>query len=131
MKNNSRQSREDTPLRPLLRRIYPAAAVMTAVSFGISCIRGASLGKLLGFLLGYGYMCFCYEYLARTCERAVVSEKARAVRMMRVCYGIRFAGLFALCAAAALTGLADMTGILLVQFFPRIILMFIQTKDNS
>lgn len=118
-------------LRPLLKRIYPVSAVMTAVCFAVTLIWGFSAENLIGFALGWGYMCLCYEYLARVCERAVASEKSRAVRMMRVCYAVRFAGLFILCAAAALTGLANFTGILLPQFFPKIILMFSEMSGSS
>lgn len=127
----SREIKEASVLRPLLRRIYPAAAVLSAVCFGVTLFWGFDWRQIIGFAAGYGYMCLCYEYLARTCERAVTLEKSRAVSAMRICYAVRFGGLFLLCAAAMLSRCAAFTGILIPQFFPRIILTYIQLRGDS
>ena len=45
-----------------------------------------------------------------------------AVRKMRICYAIRCTALVILSCAAAYTGIANFTGILIPQLFPKIIL---------
>lgn len=125
-------NKETSALRPLLNKIYPAGVVMTLVCWLFTLIWGFELKTLLGFLVGCGYMCLCYEYLARVCERAVRLDKKRGGRAVTACYMIRFAGLFALCAAGMLTGYLNFAGILLPQFFPKIILTVMQfTKGRN
>lgn len=119
-------NKETSTLRPLLNKIYPAGGVITAVCWLFTLIWGFELRTLLGFLVGYGYMCLCYEYLARVCERVVRLDRKRGGRAVTACYMIRFAGLFLLCAMGMLTGYLNFVGILLPQFFPKIILMVMQ-----
>lgn len=119
-------NKETSALRPLLNKIYPAGGVITAVCWLFTLIWGFELRTLLGFLVGYGYMCLCYEYLARVCERAVRLDRKRGGRAVTACYMIRFAGLFLLCAMGMLTGYLNFVGILLPQFSPKIILMVMQ-----
>lgn len=120
------EQNEKSQIRPLLSKIYPLGGILTAFCWVFTLIWGFKLENLLGFLIGYGYMCLCYEYLGRVCEKAVRLDKKRAGRAMTSCYLIRYAGLFGLCAAGMLTGYFSFTGILLPQFFPRIILSIMQ-----
>lgn len=124
------KNKEDTALsgketsvtRPLLNRIYKWGAVMTVICFAVTLIWGFRLSQLLGFGLGYGFMCAQFEYFGRCCEEAVKLDRKAAVRKMRVCYGLRMSALILLSCAAAYTGFANFTGILIPQLFPRMIL---------
>jgi len=113
-------------IRLLLEKIYPAAALMTAACWCVTLFGGFKIENLLGFAVGFGYMCLCYEYLGRVCERAAKLDKKRAGRAVTACYFIRSGGLFILCAAGMLTGRLSFAGLLIPQFFPRIILTVMQ-----
>lgn len=117
-------------VKPLLKKIYRCAAVMTTVCWCVTLIWGFQLKDLLGFAVGYGYMCLCMWYLGRTCERAVELSADKAKKSMLSCYVVRYAGLFVLCAAAMLTGLLGAVGVLLPQFFPRLILCALQASER-
>ena len=111
-----------SPLRELVRSMLVPMAVMTLVCWAVTLIWGFDLPTLIGFALGFVYVCVCYEYLAFSCEKAVELDVQKGKRVMLTCYLVRFAGLFALSAAAMLTGWVNVIGILVPQFFPRIIL---------
>ena len=108
--------------RPLLLMIYKWGAVLTVIGFAVTLFRGFKVTQLLGFLLGYGFMCAQFEYFGRSCESAVKLDKKSAVRKMRVCYAVRMSSLVILSCTAAYTGIANFTGILIPQLFPKIIL---------
>lgn len=114
--------KEASVTRPLLKMIYRWGAVLTVLCFGVTLIWGFRLSQLLGFGLGYGFMCGQFEYFGRCCESAVRLDRKLAVRKMRVCYTIRMSALVILSCAAAYTGFANFTGILIPQLFPRMIL---------
>ncbi|MBP5268862.1 MAG: hypothetical protein J6Z29_09885 [Ruminococcus sp.] len=108
--------------RPLLLKIYKWGAVLTVIGFAVTLFRGFKGSQLLGFLLGYGFMCAQFEYFGRSCESAVKLDKKSAVRKMRVCYAVRMSSLVILSCTAAYTGIANFTGILIPQLFPKMIL---------
>ena len=108
--------------RPLLVMIYKWGAVLTVIGFAVTLFWGFSFAQLLGFLLGYGFMCAQFEYFGRSCESAVKLDRKSAVRKMRVCYAVRVAALVILSCTAAYTGIANFTGILIPQLFPKMIL---------
>lgn len=108
--------------RPLLLKIYKWGAVLTVIGFAVTLFRGFKVSQLLGFLLGYGFMCAQFEYFGRSCESAVKLDKKSAVRKMRVCYAVRMSSLVILSCTAAYTGIANFTGILIPQLFPKMIL---------
>ena len=78
----------------------------------------------------WGYMCLCMYYLGVTCEKAVELEDKKAKRTMLGCYMTRYGVLFVLCAGAMLTKAVSPVGILLPQFYPRIILYVIQIRER-
>ena len=127
--------KDKSPLRELVRGMLAAMAVMTAVCWAITLLWGFDLPTLFGFAVGYVYVVVCYFYLARCCEKAVELDVQKGKRVMLTCYLVRFAGLFALSAAAMLTGSLNVIGILVPQFFPRIILttreFFINKKGSD
>lgn len=108
--------------RPLLLMIYKWGAVLTVIGFAVTLFREFKVSQLLGFLLGYGFMCAQFEYFGRSCESAVKLDKKSAVRKMRVCYAVRMSSLVILSCTAAYTGIANFTGILIPQLFPKMIL---------
>ena len=114
--------KEKSPLRRLVRSMLFPMAVMTLVCWAVTLIWGFDVPTLAGFALGYVYVIVCYEYLASSCEKAVELDVAKGKRVMLICFFVRFAGLFALSAAAMLTGFVNVIGILVPQFFPRIVL---------
>ena len=121
-------------LRPLVVKIARYGAVLSAAAFTVTLIWGFSLRTLVGFIAGYVIMCLSMMYLSRTCERAVSLDTEKAKRLMRKCYMLRFFGLFAVCAAAMLTKAVNVVGVLVPQFFPRIILtidQIISRKEDS
>lgn len=109
-------------LKPLLLKIYLFGGLMSAGCYAVTLLWGFDVKNLVGFAVGYVYLCLCYFYFGRVCERAVRSDIKRAARMMRSCYFLRYGGLFVLCATASLIGYANFTGIVIPQFFPRLIL---------
>lgn len=114
--------KEVSVTRPLLNRIYRWGGAMTALCFGITLIWGFELTQLLGFGLGYAFLCGQFEYFGRCCENAVRLDRKAAIGKMRACYAVRISALILLSCAAAYTGFANFTGILIPQLFPKIIL---------
>ncbi|MBQ8965729.1 hypothetical protein [Ruminococcus sp.] len=108
--------------RPLLNKIYKWGAVLTAACFAVTLLWGFQVSQLLGFGLGYAFMCGQFEYFGRCCESAVRLDRKSAVRKMRLCYALRMTALVILSCTAAYTGYANFTGILIPQLFPKIIL---------
>lgn len=109
-------------LKPILRKIYIFGGALSAACFALTLIWGFDLKNLIGFAAGYVYLCVCYFYFGRVCESAVKCNVKKAAHLMRVCYFTRYAGLFLLSGLAAGLGFANFTGIVIPQFFPRIIL---------
>ena len=120
----------NSELGGLLKSICLWGGVMSAVCWAFTLLWGFELPQLAGFVLGWGYMCLCMGYLGRTCERAVELDGKKAKRTMLGCYMIRYGLLFVLCAAAMLTRAVSAVGILLPQFYPRMILCVMQMRER-
>lgn len=120
------EKNEENEISRIVKKLLPKMAVLTIICFCFTLIWGFKLENLTGFLVGYVYVCWCYYYLGKTCERAVELDVVKAKRLMMRCYLIRYGGLFVLCALAMVTGTLNFTGILLPQFYPRIILTIMQ-----
>lgn len=131
MKSTSNESRL---LAPLTENIIRYGAVLCAAAWAVTLVSGFSLRTVFGFAVGYVFMCLSMIYLARTCERAVALDSERAKRLMKQCYFLRYMGLFAVCAFSMLTGALNVVGVLVPQFFPRIILtvgQFSERRERS
>lgn len=113
---------QKSDLSALVRSLVLPMGLMTALCWVATLPWGFSLPTLIGFAVGYGYVLVCYFYLARSCERAVELDVKKGKQVMLVCYLVRFAGLFALCAVSMLTKYINVIGVLVPQFFPRIVL---------
>lgn len=109
---------------PMLVKMFPWGVALNTACFCVTLIWGFDLSTLLGFVIGFLYVCVCYVYLAYSCERAVVSEVKKGKRIMLGCFIARFSVLFALCAFAMLTKHINVVGVLLPQFYPRILFTF-------
>lgn len=103
---------------------------MAAACWAFTLLWGFDITQLTGFLLGWGYMCLCMFYLGVTCEKAVELDGKKAKRSMLGCYMARYGVLFVLCAVAMLTKAVSAVGILLPQFYPRIILYVMQIRER-
>lgn len=114
--------KEKSPLRELVVSMLLPMGIMSAVSWCVTLIWGFDIPTLAGFAVGYGYVVLCYFYLASSCEKAVELDVQKGKRTMLTCFFVRFAGLFALSAFAMLTHWLNVIGILMPQFFPRIVL---------
>ena len=117
-------------LGALLKKIRLWGGVMTATCWAFTLLWGFDITQLTGFLLGWGYMCLCMFYLGVTCEKAVELDGKKAKRSMLGCYMARYGVLFVLCAVAMLTKAVSAVGILLPQFYPRIILYVMQIRER-
>lgn len=117
-------------LGALLKKIRLWGGVMTAACWAFTLLWGFDITQLTGFLLGWGYMCLCMFYLGVTCEKAVELDGKKAKRSMLGCYMARYGVLFVLCAVAMLTKAVSAVGILLPQFYPRIILYVMQIRER-
>ena len=114
----------------LLKKICLWGGGMAVVFWAFTLLWGFDITQLAGFALGWGYMCLCMYYLGVTCEKAVELEGKKAKRTMLGCYMTRYGVLFVLCAGAMLTKAVSAVGILLPQFYPRIILYVIQIRER-
>ena len=113
-------------LAPLVGRIIRYGAVLSVLCWAFTLIWGFELRTLTGFAVGYGFMCLAMIYLAKSCEKAVGLDVMKAKRLMTQCYILRYFALFAICALSMLTGYVNVVGVLVPQFFPRVILSVIQ-----
>ena len=124
-----------SPLRELVCSMLVPMAVMTLVCYGVTLFWGCDVPTLIGFAVGYGYVVACYFYLASSCEKAVELDVKKGKRVILTCFFVRFAGLFALCAGSMLTGYVNVIGVLVPQFYPRIVLtakeFFIKKKGSD
>ena len=117
-------------LGALLKKICLWGGVMAAACWAFTLLWGFDITQLTGFLLGWGYMCLCMFYLGVTCEKAGERDGNKAKRSMLGCYVARYGVLFVLCAVAMLTKAVSAVGILLPQFYPRIILYVMQIRER-
>ena len=114
----------------LLKKICLWGGVMAAACWAFTLLWGFAISQLTGFLLGWGYMFIFMFYLGVTCEKAVDLDGKKAKRTMLGCYMARYGVLFVLCAVAMLTKAVSAVGILLPQFYPRIILYVMQIRER-
>ena len=106
-------------------------AVFTVLSFLLSLIYEFDITMLSGLVAGYAYVMICNVYLALTIEKAVTKTQGKAKKLMLSCYSIRFAGLILLCWLGAYSGVFNIFGLIIPQFFPRIALTISYYKRNK
>lgn len=122
---------KDSPIREVLVRMILIMAGINIVFYLISLARGFEFRMLLGFLIGYFYVCACYIYVANTVENAVDMPEKKAKRSVISCYVIRYIGLFLLCFFGTEFKLFNMLGVVIPQFYPRIALSIISFIDKK
>lgn len=109
-------------IKPLLKKLLPAMAVLNLVVYPVTLIWGFDVTMIVGLVVGYFYSAFGCIYLAKTINAAVKRTKAKASAMMMSCYLIRFLGLGVLGYLALEYDFMNFVGLLLPQFYPKIIL---------
>lgn len=122
---------KDSPIREVLIRMILIMAGINIVFYLISLIWGFELRMLLGFLIGYFYVCACYIYVANTVENAVGMSEKKAKRSVISCYVIRYIGLFLLCFFGTEFKLFSMVGVVIPQFYPKMALSIISFIDKK
>lgn len=125
------KSEYDSTLKSLLIRMIKVMAVINLVFYLVSLIFGFDVKILLGFLIGFLYVCLCYIYVARTVENAVEMTKTKAKRSVIACYVIRYVGLFLLCFVAMEFKIFNVVGILIPQLYPKMALGVMSFLDRK
>lgn len=106
--------------------------VMSVATFAVSLIWGFDITMCFGLLIGWVYLSLCYIYLADTiCSIARMNDIKAAKTKMHVCYAVRFIGLFLLCWLGFETGIMNVVGLLIPQFFPKIIMYIKYVKKGK
>lgn len=118
-------------VKSLLVKMIKVMAVINLLFYLASLIFGFSLKTLLGFLIGFLYVCLCYVYVARTVENAVEMTKDKAKRSVIACYVIRYVGLFVLCFIGLEFKIFNVVGIIIPQFYPKMALGVISFGDRK
>lgn len=107
-------------------------ALFSAIAFLFSLCWGFDLSMLLGLFIGWVYLCICYIYLADTvCSVAKITNIKAARKKIMACYFLRFAGLFLLCWLSFEIEIINVVGVLIPQFFPKIIMYIKYVKKGN
>ena len=123
MIKNIRQLIKSSPMSKELTAIVCAGGALAAAAFVISLAIEPDISMLWGLFIGWLYMSVCYIYLADTVNSISSMKDVRAAkRKMRICYFMRFSGLFLLCWIGFETNAYNVIGVLVPQFFPKFIL---------
>lgn len=129
MKNNKNNA-TDT-ITPLLKKLIPYMLFANVPIWLFSLIWGFDLTMIIGLFVGTIYCILAYFYLGRTINLAVRLSKRKAQGLMLSCYFIRFLGLGILGYFALKYDFMNFVGLLLPQFYPRIILSFMGFNRKS
>lgn len=113
---------DESEIAVLFRKLVPVMMIVNIAFFLLTLIWGFDIKNLIGFTIGFVYMVWCYYYLGRTIDAAVEMTVKKAKRAMAICYAVRFAGLFILCFVAFQFKLYSAVGIIIPQFYPKIVL---------
>lgn len=120
-------------IRPLLKKLIPYMAVMNVVVYPITLIWGFDLSMIVGLVVGFFYSAACLCFLASTINSAVLRPVGRAKFMMFRCYILHYLGLGILGYLALRFRFMNFAGLLLPQFYPRMILgimTFFEKRGN-
>lgn len=114
----------------LLKKMILIMGVINVFFYLLSLIWGFSIKMLLGFVVGFIYVCLCYVFVARTVVNAVEMPQKKAKRSVISCYVIRCFGLFLLCFIALEFKIFNVIGIIIPQFYPKMAIGLITFMDN-
>ena len=131
LKLDSSEYEQKRPVQSLLKRMIVIMAAVNLLFYTLSLMWGFSLNMLLGFAVGFIYVCFCYVYVAKTVENAVEMSEKKAKQSVITCYALRYVGLFLLCFAAMELKCFNIIGIVIPQFYPRMAIGIISFLDRK
>lgn len=120
-------------IKPLLKLLFPKMIVANVPVWLITLIWGFDLTMIIGLAVGTLYAIISYIYLANTINKSVVNSVGRAKWMMMRCYLVRMFLLCFLGYVALKYDFMNFVGLLLPQFYPKIILTimnFTEKKNN-
>ena len=129
IKTDSKNS--DSGIYTLMKKMFPYGVVLLVLCWCFTLIWGFDLSTLTGFVVGFVYACISCAYLGYCCENSVKLDVKKAKRKMLGCYFTRFSVLFLLCAFAMLTKKINVVGVLVPQFYPKIVLQIMQWSEKS
>ncbi len=119
-------------ITPLIKKMYPYVILMNIPVWLISLLWGFELSMIVGLVVGTVYCILAYIYLGKTINYAVNFGEIKAKRLMLSCYIIRFIGLGILGFLALKFSFMNFFGVLIPQFYPRIVLTFMGfSKKNK
>lgn len=114
---------KSVPMYSDLVFILRGSSLACVIAFVISCLWGFDLRFLSGLAVGFLYLTFNYVFLALSiCGCADTGDTKKAKKMILGSYMLRYFALFLLCWVAFEVKIISVVGIILPQFFPRIIL---------
>ena len=128
MKKIKKFFHDDTGLLILQMLPYGIAALVICLCFTL--IWGFDAAVFIGFGIGFLFACASLVYLGMCCESSVSLDVKKGKRRMLCCYLIRYFSLFGLCALSMFSGKISVVGILVPQFFPKIILSIMQWRGK-
>lgn len=109
-------------IKPLLKLMIPRMIALNLPVFAVTLVWGFDPSMLVGLAVGTVYSIACCVYLWKTINKAVEKGENKARALMMSCYLVRFLGLGVLGYFALSYDFMSFTGLLLPQFYPRIIL---------
>lgn len=124
------KNKTDT-VTPLLKKIIPYMIVANIPVWLLSLIWGFDVTMVVGLCVGTAYCVLAYFYLAKTINLIVKLSKKKAQSLMFSCYVFRFLGLGILGYLALKYDFMNFVGLLLPQFYPRIILSLMGFNKKS
>lgn len=117
-------------IKPLLKKLFPAMTALNIPVWLVTLLWGFDITMIVGLAVGTVYSIFCCRYLAKTINSAILKSEGKAKAMMMSCYMVRFLGLGVLGYVALSFDFMNFVGLLLPQFYPRIILSAITFFDK-
>lgn len=108
-------------ITPLIKKLVPRMLLMNVPVWLLTLIWGFDLSMIFGLLSGTAYCILAYIYLGKTINHAVTLTKGKAKSLMISCYVTRFLVLGVLGYFALTYKYINFVGLLLPQFYPRII----------
>lgn len=120
----------NNPVYLVLKKMIIIMAFINVLFYLLSLIWGFHIKILLGFLIGFVYVCFCYIFVAKTVSDSVEMPENKAKKSVISCFVIRYIGLFLICFIAMRFKIFNVIGIVIPQFYPKIAVSIITFWDS-
>lgn len=112
----------DDSIRPLLKKMLPAMAVLNVAVYLVTLLWGFDYTMIVGLAVGYGCCCLRMYRLAANIRTAVRLPVGKAKVLMFRQYLLHFLLLGILGYVALKFDFMNFAGLMLPQFYPRIVL---------